>query len=58
MFTLKIETDNAAFSDGRGAELARILRKLADKIEDADARGDKGKVMDYNGNSVGTWELL
>jgi hypothetical protein len=64
MFTLTIETGNAAFHDpGRGdgpddddnmarnAEVARILRKLATAIEQG---SDSVRLMDYNGNSVGT----
>lgn len=54
MFTLTIETDNAAFTDDAAREVARILRQLAKKLEDGK---DSGKVMDLNGNSVGSFEL-
>lgn len=58
MFKLEIETDNAAFEDGGNEELARILRKLADRITfgtyDED---DNGALLDINGNKVGDWEL-
>lgn len=56
MLEVKFETDNAAF-DGRGRniEVARILRGLAKKVESGE---DSGKVMDFNGNSVGTWRLI
>lgn len=56
--TIKLETDNAAFEDGSGREVARILRKLAVKIQDDDLEAlTGGKLMDVNGNSVGTWEV-
>ena len=55
-FRLSIETDNAAFEDYPGQEVARILRKLADRVdscgddlESADGVG----LVDYNGNTVG-----
>ena len=57
MFTLKIETKNAAFADdcySPQLEVARILRSLADKIEDGDSQGP---VLDYNGNTVGHFAL-
>lgn len=58
MLTVKIETDNEAFEDGaRGPELARILRKIAARVDDLGSLADGGKVMDVNGNSVGHWEV-
>lgn len=55
MFTLKIKTDNAAFADGNaGLELARILREIADGLEDSPPEDFDGKVMDANGNCTGT----
>lgn len=55
MFKLEFSTDNAAFEYSYGAnETARILRKLAKRIEDGDF---DGKVMDSNDNSIGTYEL-
>lgn len=58
MFTLTIETDNEAFTAGAlGDEVARILRKVADRAEEGLSLGvDGGKLMDANGNSVGRWE--
>ena len=59
--TLKvvIDCDNAAFHDDcgniqPGPEVARILRKLADLIEEdfGEAR-DRVDLRDYNGNNVG-----
>ena len=49
--TIKIETGNAAFADGNeAAELARILREAARRIEDGHT---EFKPCDYNGNRVG-----
>lgn len=53
MFTLKINTENAAF-DLMATELSRILREVARKIE----RGEEpGSVRDINGNTVGFWTI-
>lgn len=64
MFTLTLDTDNAAFDDGNAAaETARILRDCADRIE----RGDDGdwtldgivlSLYDVNGNRVGQAEIV
>lgn len=54
MFKLEIETGNAAFDDeGAAYEIARILRALADRIENGDSAGS---VRDVNGNKVGHFE--
>ena len=54
-FRLTIDTDNAAFADDPGAELARILRDAADALE---YTGEPvWPLRDANGNRVGTWEL-
>lgn len=59
MFKLSIKTGNAAFCDpttgeesswDENHEVARILREIADKIDDGRR---EGKAIDYNGNSVG-----
>lgn len=56
-FKLTIELDNSAFDgDDCGPELARILRDMADKVEDLPRRelGDYGSPpRDVNGNRVG-----
>ena len=55
MFKLEFETDNAAFdSYGLATETARILRKIAKRIEEGLL---DGKVIDLNGNSIGHYEL-
>lgn len=51
---ITIKTDNAAFED-KGAECARILRELADKLADfgMPGRGEPIWLFDHNGNKVG-----
>ena len=51
---IEIEMDNAAFENGNGYELARILRGAADRVEDCEfAAPDSMPVFDTNGNLVG-----
>ena len=53
-FRIDIGTSNAAFKDDPG-ELARLLRKVADRLD----RGDKdGRIVDINGNVVGRFDHL
>jgi len=55
MFKLTIKTDNAAFEGrDRYAEVARILRKAADRIENGTF---ESTVRDYNGNDVGQFKF-
>jgi len=55
--TITIKLDNAVFSDGfAGYEVARILRKLADKYGSEDLHDTS--IMDVNGNRVGEATLL
>ena len=53
-FKLEIETGNAAFEPHKAEECARILRAIADKLDDGYAGG---KAIDLNGNTVGEWLL-
>ena len=61
--TVKIRTDNAAFANGNlQREVARILRDAANKVSEERVinlydDGDKCKLFDLNGNSVGTIEI-
>lgn len=55
---ITIQLDNAAFAENGGAELARILRSLAEDVETvecADMLGQGQRLRDCNGNSVGTF---
>ena len=50
MFTLKFDTDNAAFEDDPKTEIARTMREVADKIE---AGSIQDYIRDINGNTIG-----
>lgn len=53
---IAIAMDSAAFANSYYAELARILRELADKI---DGQGEYHCILrDINGNSVGTFSVI
>lgn len=50
-YTILIHTDNDAFMEDPGAEIARILQELA---KDVESRGPSDKKLrDVNGNTVG-----
>jgi hypothetical protein len=51
-FTLEINCNNAAFDDEGHAEVARILRELAERLE-ADESIKQVPLQDINGNRVG-----
>ena len=59
-FKLTLEMNNAAFVDsGEANELARILRELADRIEqDGLDSGEPIRLRDVNGNTVGSAETV
>jgi hypothetical protein len=51
---ITITMDNAAFEDSKGFEAARILTKLADKMQEHSLEpGDEYPLIDINGNRVG-----
>lgn len=53
---IRVDLNNAAFAgDGLRKELPRILRELADKIEDEGPKSPRG-LLDVNGNTVGVFE--
>ncbi len=56
MLIIKIkDTGNSAFTDENyHEEIARILRNLADKIENGNS---PTRLLDSNGNSIGTFEV-
>lgn len=51
---IEINTTNDAFEENRGAELARIFRELADKVE---AGTVPYRLRDVNGNRIGQIEI-
>lgn len=61
-FIVSIGTDNSAFDDSPGIELARILRSLADCVDGADVATvvafDAFGLRDVNGNTVGSVAIL
>lgn len=54
MFTVKINTDNDAYTDSPEYEIASNLEAI---VEDLKFGSRSGRIMDHNGSSVGTWEL-
>lgn len=53
MFKLEIKTGNEAFSDHPHLEIARILKKLAERLENDGFDEMYCTLVDINGNSVG-----
>ena len=54
MFTLTVETSNAAFGDEPVLELVRILAEVSEALQ---AGHTRGTVRDENGNRVGSYML-
>ena len=55
--TITLSTDNAAFSDHAGMEVARILHKAGDQLYDWPGANEFTlSLRDVNGNKVGTLE--
>ena len=54
MFKMEFKTGNAAFEDYAEQEISRILKEIADKVENGSTGG---KVRDINGNTIGEWDL-
>jgi hypothetical protein len=50
---IRINMENAAF-DEPASELSRILREIAERVENGDS---DFTVMDINGNSVGSFNI-
>lgn len=57
-FNLYVNCDNAAFDSNPAPEVVRILREVAQQIEDAGEVPDMFKtIRDVNGNDVGRYAL-
>lgn len=59
-FTVTIQCDNEAFAPAPTFEAARILRDLADALENMELRAEDGErktLRDVNGNKVGAAEF-
>lgn len=52
MFTIEIDTSNSAFEDVEQDEIARILREIANKLENDST---DGPIYDINGARVGKY---
>jgi hypothetical protein len=53
MVRIEFATENDAFVESFGGEVAHLLHTIAGRI----ARGEQaGNVQDSNGNTVGKWE--
>jgi hypothetical protein len=55
-FTIKFETEGAAFSEDSGypeSEAVWVLKGLIAKVEDGYR---DGKLLDSNGNKIGAWK--
>lgn len=55
-YFVEIYTDSAAFEDAPGAEISRILRELADRVDGYSFNNPKTvfPIRDINGNRVGS----
>ena len=62
MIRIEINTDNAAFDgDDKPAEIARMLRDIADRLESGSIETDYEHlqgIRDINGNITGSLEVL
>ena len=57
MLKLKINSDNQAFDQAEGQEVARILRGLADRLENLDKLQEcQLPLRDLNGNTIGYYQ--
>ena len=54
--TLKIELGNDGMQTGDDVRWA-LEETLARMTRDAISKGMAGKIIDYNGNTVGSWEV-
>lgn len=54
VFELKFHMENSVFEYGATREVARILRSVANRIENENIL--IGKIMDINGNSIGSFK--
>ncbi len=50
---ISINTDNAAFDEFNGIEIARILHELAEGLDGSDVNNAIYPLYDVNGNKVG-----
>lgn len=51
---INVAMNNSAFESPNGCELARILRNLADHVDQYDVSKGTAPLFDLNGNRVGS----
>ena len=51
---IKFNTSGQAFEDYGDMEVERILENIIKKVKSGYT---EGKILDYNGNTIGKWEL-
>ncbi len=56
-FKLNIGTDNAAFTNNAATEIARILREVAERVENGENFDKCRNILDINGDVVGVASL-
>jgi len=54
---IEIRCDNEAFEPYAGTEVARILRQIADEMQDDILPDTEQRLRDINGNTVGTLKV-
>ena len=56
-FRLRIDLGNSAMQTA--GDVAAALRDVAARLDECPTweRGDRGNIVDKNGNTVGTWKL-
>lgn len=54
---IHIDLDNAAFEYNPELEVARILRRIADRVSREGLEDHPNKLIDINGNTTGTFEF-
>jgi len=57
IFTVAVDTRNAAFDPDPTPEIARILRAVADRVEKGEDCSHYLTIFDVNGNDVGRFAL-
>lgn len=55
MFILELDTQNAAFDEHAGEEIARLLRQIAKSMERIDGGTCEAPIYDSNGNRCGRY---
>ena len=51
---IEFKTSGQAFEDYGNMEVERILENIIKKVKEGRT---EGKILDFNGNSIGKWEL-